>query len=195
MNATEEKTERVPSVSNKQVRQLVREHMIAAFAAGLVPFPIIDIAIMSGVQLNLVRKLAGAYGVPFSKNAGKGILGALAGGVLSASAGPALGGLLKAIPVLGTTFGIVSMPTLSSAATYAIGRLFIEHFESGGTLLTFNTKKTAAAFRRYFKTGKTEAAKTKSDGAAGSKTTGPRGKRGQKRDVGIANPKHHPGTA
>jgi hypothetical protein len=30
------------------------------------------------------------------------------------------------------------MPLLSSGATYAIGRAFIQHFASGGTLLDFN---------------------------------------------------------
>ena len=30
------------------------------------------------------------------------------------------------------------MPVLSAGATYAIGKAFIEHFTSGGTLLDFN---------------------------------------------------------
>ena len=30
------------------------------------------------------------------------------------------------------------MPVLSAGATYAIGKAFIQHFESGGTLLDFN---------------------------------------------------------
>jgi hypothetical protein len=30
------------------------------------------------------------------------------------------------------------MPVLSAGATYAIGKAFIQHFQSGGTLLDFN---------------------------------------------------------
>jgi hypothetical protein len=30
------------------------------------------------------------------------------------------------------------MPVLSAGATFAIGKAFIQHFESGGTLLDFN---------------------------------------------------------
>ncbi len=30
------------------------------------------------------------------------------------------------------------MPVLSAGATYAIGKAFVQHFESGGTLLDFN---------------------------------------------------------
>jgi uncharacterized protein (DUF697 family) len=164
MNEIEEKTKQPESPSSKQLSQLVREHMIAAFAAGLVPFPIVDIAIMSAVQLNLVRKLAGVYGVPFFANAGKGILGALAGGTLSAYAGPVIAGIVKGIPVAGTTLGIISMPILSAASTYAVGRLFIAHFESGGTLLTFDTNKATGAFRRFIRIGKTKATKLRADG-------------------------------
>ena len=33
---------------------------------------------------------------------------------------------------------IFVMPVLSAGATFAIGKAFIQHFESGGTLLDFN---------------------------------------------------------
>ena len=35
--------------------------MVAGFAAGLVPIPLVDLAIMSAVQVNLVRRIASAY--------------------------------------------------------------------------------------------------------------------------------------
>jgi uncharacterized protein (DUF697 family) len=46
--------------------------------------------------------------------------------------------LLKAVPVLGTIAGGFVMPALSAGATFAIGKAFIQHFASGGTLLDFN---------------------------------------------------------
>jgi uncharacterized protein (DUF697 family) len=46
--------------------------------------------------------------------------------------------LLKAVPVLGTIASGFVMPVLSAGATYAIGKAFIQHFASGGTLLDFN---------------------------------------------------------
>jgi len=45
---------------------------------------------------------------------------------------------LKAVPVVGTITAGFVMPVLSSGATFAIGKAFIQHFESGGTLLDFN---------------------------------------------------------
>jgi len=46
--------------------------------------------------------------------------------------------LLKGLPGVGTLIGAVTMPAFSAGATYAIGKLFIQHFASGGTLLDFN---------------------------------------------------------
>jgi len=48
--------------------------------------------------------------------------------------------------VAGTVAGFVVTPILAYAMTQAIGNTFIMHFESGGTLLTFDAKK----FRDYF---------------------------------------------
>jgi hypothetical protein len=50
------------------------------------------------------------------------------------------------IPVVGTLLGGVAMPVLSGASTYAVGKVFIQHFASGGTFLTFDP----AAVREYF---------------------------------------------
>jgi hypothetical protein len=42
------------------------------------------------------------------------------------------------VPVLGTIASGFVMPALAAGASYAIGKAFIQHFESGGTLLDFN---------------------------------------------------------
>jgi uncharacterized protein (DUF697 family) len=46
--------------------------------------------------------------------------------------------MLKSIPILGTIASGLVMPALAAGATFAIGKAFIQHFESGGTLLDFN---------------------------------------------------------
>ena len=45
---------------------------------------------------------------------------------------------LKLIPGIGTLIAAVTMPAFSAGATYLIGKVFIQHFASGGTLLDFN---------------------------------------------------------
>jgi uncharacterized protein (DUF697 family) len=111
-------------------------------AAGLIPIPIADVAAVGGVQLLMLRRLSEIYDVPFSENRGKSIIASLAGSLLSASTATTgamtFGSLVKGVPGIGWAVGALSMPVLSAGATYVIGKVFIQHFASGGTLLDFN---------------------------------------------------------
>jgi hypothetical protein len=42
------------------------------------------------------------------------------------------------------------MPAFGAAATYAVGQVFIQHFESGGTFLDFDPDKVREHFRQEF---------------------------------------------
>jgi hypothetical protein len=57
---------------------------------------------------------------------------------------------LKAIPGLGTVIAAFTMPAFSACASYVIGKVFIQHFASGGTLLDFNPPD----YREFIKTQK-----------------------------------------
>jgi len=109
---------------------------------GLIPVPLLDIAALGGVQLNMLRRLSEIYGVPFSENIGKSVIASLTGSVIPASAATtaAIGvaSVLKSLPAIGTMVGALTMPVFSAGATYVIGKFFIQHFASGGTLLDFN---------------------------------------------------------
>jgi len=49
---------------------------------------------------------------------------------------------------------ILAIPAFSGAATYAIGKVFIRHFESGGTFLDLDTAKVKAYFSEQYDKGK-----------------------------------------
>jgi uncharacterized protein (DUF697 family) len=122
--------------------QVVDRFALYSGAAGLIPIPIADMAAVGGVQLQMLRRLSQIYGVPFSENRGKSVIASLAGALLPASASTTTamtaGSLLKGLPGIGTAVGSLSMPVFSAGATYVIGKVFIQHFASGGTLLDFN---------------------------------------------------------
>jgi len=122
--------------------QVVDRFSLWSGAAGLIPLPLIDVAAVGGVQLLMLRRLSEIYGVPFSDNRGKSLIASLAGSVLPASTATTsamtVGSLIKGIPGIGWTVGALSMPVFSAGATYIIGKVFIQHFASGGTLLDFN---------------------------------------------------------
>jgi uncharacterized protein (DUF697 family) len=127
---------------DEQASQLVDRFSLWSGAAGLIPVPIVDVAVVGGVQLQMLRKLSEIYGVPFSENMGKSVLASLAGCLIPASTATTtamgVGSLMKGIPGVGTMVGALTMPAFSAGATYIIGKVFIQHFASGGTLLDFN---------------------------------------------------------
>ena len=127
---------------DEQASQLVDRYSLWSGAAGLIPVPIVDVVVVGGVQLQMLRKLSETYGVPFSDNMGKSVLASLAGSLIPASTATTtamgVGSLMKGLPGIGTMVGALTMPAFSAGATYIIGKVFIQHFASGGTLLDFN---------------------------------------------------------
>lgn len=117
---------------------LVNRFALWSGVAGLIPVPVIDIAAVGGLQIQMVRRLSQIYDVEFSENRTKAIVASLVGSLIPATSGIGAASLLKAVPVLGTITAGFVMPALSAGATYAIGKAFIQHFASGGTLLDFN---------------------------------------------------------
>jgi uncharacterized protein (DUF697 family) len=122
--------------------QVVDRFTLWSGAAGLLPIPLVDVVAVGGVQLLMLRRLSEIYGVPFSENRGKSVIASLAGSVLPASTATTsamtMGSLIKGLPGIGWTVGALTMPVFSAGATWVIGKVFIQHFASGGTLLDFN---------------------------------------------------------
>ncbi len=132
---------------------IVKKHVIGAMAVGLVPLPVVDLMALTGVQLNMLRKLTKSYNVPFLQDKVKNILATLIGGGLPVAVSGIFTSLVKSIPVIGQTTGALVMPALSGASTYAVGKVFIQHFESGGTFLNFNPEKVKDYYEAMFKEG------------------------------------------
>jgi len=135
-------TETTDEGRDEAASKLVDRFSLWSGAAGLIPLPIVDIVAVGGVQLEMLRRLSDIYGVPFVENRGKSLIASLAGSLLPASTATttAMGvtSALKSIPGIGTAISAFTMPVFSAGATYVIGKVFIQHFASGGTLLDFN---------------------------------------------------------
>ena len=105
--------------------------------AGLLPIPFVDLAAVGALQIQMLRLISRIYDVPFSENRGKALVAGIFGTVIPVSTGVGMASAVKTIPIAGTAIGALVTPALAVAATYAIGRVFIQHFASGGTLLDF----------------------------------------------------------
>ncbi len=118
--------------------KLVDRFAIWSGVAGLIPIPLVDAVAVGGLQVQMLRRISQIYDLPFSENRGKALIAALVGSTIPATSGIGAASVLKMVPVFGTIVGAFVMPVLSAGATYAIGKAFIQHFASGGTLLDFN---------------------------------------------------------
>lgn len=159
--------DRAPEISKADVDKVLKHHIIGAIGVGLLPVPVLDFVALTGIQLNLLRKLAQMYQVPFFKDKVKNIISPLVGAAMPGMMGlPVAASLAKLIPALGTTFGVLTMPALCGASTYALGKVFIQHFASGGTFLTFDPEKVKAYYAEMFEEGKRVAEQIKKEQAA-----------------------------
>lgn len=143
-----------------EAESVVQEHLLYAVGVGLVPIPLVDFLGVTALQVRLVKKLCDLYGVEFQEKRIKGFVSALIGGSLPAVAAWPLASMVQAIPVVGWTLGVGSMAILSGATTYAVGKVFINHFEDGGTILDFDTQRARGAFNELYEEGKRVVKKT-----------------------------------
>jgi len=143
-------TSDTPEQRDEMASKLVDRFALWSGVAGLIPVPVIDAVAVGGLQLQMLRRLSQIYGVPFSENSGKSLLASIAGSMIPATSGIGAASVLKAVPIFGTIVSGFVMPVLSAGATYAIGKAFIQHFASGGTLLDFN----APDYREFIKAQK-----------------------------------------
>jgi uncharacterized protein (DUF697 family) len=147
------------SEKEQQTLKTVKNYMWWSMGAGLIPVPWADLAAVASVQLKMLAEISKIYGVPFQENRGKAAIGSLVGFVLPhAMAFGAVGSLLKAIPVVGVLAGAPAMALFCGAYTWALGNVFIQHFESGGTFLTFDPEKVKEHFQARFEEGRKVAA-------------------------------------
>ena len=133
--------------------RIIKKHVIISMGIGLIPVPMVDFVGITGAQLNMLRRLAKIYEIPFSEDKVKNILGSLIGGVGSVPVSIVFASLVKSVPVIGQTVGALSMPITAGAMTYAVGRVFLQHFASGGTFLTFDPEEVRAYYAEMFKEG------------------------------------------
>ena len=141
-----------PSASSAQ--SVVNTSVMLAAGAGAIPVAGWDIAAIAGVQLKMLADISKIYGKPFTENVGKStltaLIGTLAPGILAKSS---FGSALKTLPGVGQFFGMISVPLYSGAIAYAVGRVFIAHYESDGTLLTFSPKDFSSRLAQEVQSG------------------------------------------
>ena len=146
-----------------EAMSIVRRSSAWSAGAGLIPIPVVDVGAIAAVQVKMIRDIAKVYNVDFPEVRAKALTGGIAGGVLPylltlGSSGYLLS-FAKAIPVVGTAVAIAAMPGFGSASTYAIGKVFAQHFAGGGSLLDFDTEAKKEEIAKEFAEARNDAKK------------------------------------
>ncbi|MBU6399100.1 MAG: YcjF family protein [Verrucomicrobia bacterium] len=149
---------------NAAALSIVKKWSLWAMAPGILPYPFLDLVAIGAIQMNMLREISNLYGTKFSANLVKNIVGSVLGSFGMAVAGTGFAySLLKALPVAGRAAGVLALPVVAGASTYALGRVFILHFASGGTFLTFDPNKVRDFFQQTYEEGVQEMQKKAQD--------------------------------
>lgn len=143
-----------PTVSlSEQADKLIQDYAFGSSLTGFIPIPMVDTFTLISVQRLMLMQMSKLYGIPFSRHLAKAWLSTLMGGIAPKMATPMVGSFLKLIPGIGTLVGGATTAALGGASTYAVGKVFQQHFENGGTFETFDPKEANAAFSTELENG------------------------------------------
>ena len=140
---------------DEQGTQCIKRYTMGSMAVGVIPFPVVDMAALAALQLKMLHTLAKTYDVEFKTSLGRSAISSLVGGLAPVyAAAPFAASLSKFIPIVGHTVSYGSLVMLNGASTYAVGRVFQQHFASGGTFLTFDPESVRGYFAEQYEKGK-----------------------------------------
>ena len=136
---------------DKHAESIIRNHILFSMGAGVIPVPVVDVFAVSAAQLDMIRQLCKVYDVDFAETQGKAIVSSLTTATLARMGA---GSLAKLIPVVGSYLGGVTNAVMAGASTYALGNVFKVHFETGGTILDFDSDRLKKLYKEQFEKGK-----------------------------------------
>lgn len=136
-----------------EAQNIVKKNIITSMASGLVPIPLFDIISLTNIQFHMIQTLAEHYEIPVD-NISRSLITSLISGSLPVVSMLGIGSIMKSIPGIGSLAGSGSVSILSGAISYAVGQVFIRHFEEGGTLNDFNSGSAKEYFNEQLKAGK-----------------------------------------
>lgn len=142
-----------PSDVSIQADKLIKDYAYGSSLTGFIPVPLLDTISLIYVQRHMLYRLSKLYGIPFSKNMAKALISTLMTGMTTTIASGVVGSSLKVLPGFGTAVGSASMAAMGGTSTYALGKVFQQHFESGGTLENFDAEAARTDFNQQLKKG------------------------------------------
>ncbi len=137
-------------VCAEEADKIIRQNVYGAMGLGLVPIHWFQFAAVLPVQLNVARQLSNLYGVPFKEGMAKNIITAVAGAGASTLLTPFIKAAVAGIPLVGLPLAVSTQPLMNALSTYAVGHMFINHFERGGNFVKANMDEMKQDFTKAY---------------------------------------------
>ena len=115
-------------------RGIVERHAYFSGVGGIIPVPFVNVASITAIIIRMVKMLSELYGVPFQRDRARAIVVGLMGGAMPTGLAAVTASTLVNLVPGSNVIGLVVSSGAAIACTRGIGRVFIEHFESGATL-------------------------------------------------------------
>jgi uncharacterized protein (DUF697 family) len=140
-----------PVTREDVVANTINSNSTWAAVTSLIPVHGLDLAALAAVQANMIIDISSLYGQKLSNYAVKGVISTLLG-TLATQYGAKLvtQSLTKWIPFAGF-LSVSSMAAFGYASTYAIGKVFANHYAKGGTFDNFDANAASDELKANFK--------------------------------------------
>lgn len=117
-----------------QALKIVERHAVYAAVGGIIPVPIANVAGVTAIIVRMVKVLSDLYGTPFERDRARAIVVGFMGGAMPTGLGAVTTSTLGYIVPGSGLLGLAVSSVTAVACTRSIGRIFVEHFESGAGL-------------------------------------------------------------
>ena len=143
-----------PHEVEAQADSIIKKHMGLAMAGGIIPIPLVDLAAVTAVQLDMLKQLASTYAVPFESGSARAFVTSLTSALAGTSAARMGASLIKLVPGIGTLAGGAAQVVVTGASTYAVGNLFKRLFRDGRSIEQLTVGEVKDELMSYFDAGK-----------------------------------------
>lgn len=132
--STEEQINTVQTEAKKEADSIIKLHARLATAAGMIPVTGVDIALVTAVQMRMVKQMSEAYEVPFDEDAVKVGISSVIGATIARLVAYGAREAFNAFSQFGGLADNLTNAAISGFFTAATGEIYSMHFEGGGTL-------------------------------------------------------------
>ncbi|OGV66596.1 MAG: hypothetical protein A2498_06230 [Lentisphaerae bacterium RIFOXYC12_FULL_60_16] len=132
--------------------QIVTRYAGYCSLAGLVPIPVLDNLTIGSLLVQMARELAKFYGIPMpARRTALSISVLLLGLGIPSLARWTASRLLSGIPLVGAAASLAGNAAMTGSVTYAVGKVLVYHFATGGNLFNFNAAKARVFFLETYR--------------------------------------------